>query len=363
LNIVATSEFIEIEGNCLSKNFDEMLKLTEEVLLQPRWDEKEFARIKQSTISKIQQAESNPAAISNNVFNKILFGKDHIFSQNILGTQATIESITLDDLKAYYAKAFSPTVSSFHVVGAVSQMQAMESLKRLEASWAKKEVTIPTYSIVALTSVPALYFIDVQGAKQSNIRIGNFAPTRGDAEYTATNFSNYRLGDGGSGRLFQILREEKGYTYGAYSFINARKSAGAFIATSGVKSDVTLESVQTFKEILTKYASTYTEEDATITKTSLTRQNTGRFETPGDLINILEEISTYDLPLDYIKKEEGEINAMTVDKVKELATKYIDPTKMIYVVVGDAQTQLKKLEQAGIGKPILLDKQGNPVVK
>ncbi|GAB4336004.1 MAG: pitrilysin family protein [Flammeovirgaceae bacterium] len=363
LNITATSEFIEIEGNCLAKNFDEMLKLTEEVLLQPRWDEKEFARIKQSTISKIQQSDSNPAAISNNVFNKILFGKDHIFSQNILGTQASVEGITIDDLKAYYAKAFSPTVSSFHVVGAISQIQVMESLKRLEANWAKKDVIFPTYSLVAPAKVPALYFVDVQGAKQSNIRIGGFAPARGEAEYNAANFANYRLGDGGSGRLFQILREEKGYTYGAYSFINARKNAGAFIATSGVKSDVTLESVQTFKEILTKYASTYTEEDANITKTSLTRQNTSRFETPGDLINILEEISTYDLPLDYIKKEEDEINAMTIDKVKEMITKYIDPSKMIYVVVGDAQTQLKKLEQAGIGKPILLDKQGNPVVK
>ncbi|MCS6834261.1 MAG: insulinase family protein, partial [Flammeovirgaceae bacterium] len=98
-------------------------------------------------------------------------------------------------------------------------------------------------------------------------------------------------------------------------------------------------------------------------KTTLIRQNTSRFETLNDQISILKEISTFGLPLDYIKQEESEINTMTVEKVKDLANKYINPSKMIYVVVGDAQTQLKKLDKAGLGKPILLDKKGNPVVK
>ncbi len=358
IRMSTSNEYITLEANCLARNYDEVLALAEEILLQPRWDAKEFERIKQSTIAQIQQREANPNVIAASVFNKLIYGDDHIFSKPIMGSVESVTSITLEDLKSFYENYFSPSVASFHIVGDIEKEKAMNSIKGFEEKWKGQSFDIPIFAVSSPENTPALYFVDVPGAKQSTIRIGRIAPSRNSKDYFAATVANNRLGEGSSGKLFQVLREEKGYTYGAYSYLVGRRNTGAFVATSGVRSNVTLESVETFKELLENYGKEYTDEDLNITRNSIVKSNTRRFETIGSLIGMLETISTYQLPLDYIKKEENEVMNMNLSQVKSLIDKYIDPNNMIYVVVGDAKTQLEKLEKAGF-KPVLVDKQGN----
>ncbi|MEX2362084.1 MAG: pitrilysin family protein, partial [Balneolaceae bacterium] len=120
INVFSGRESITIRGNTLARNYTATLKLMEEMLLQPRWDEKEFELAKQSTLSQISQQSANPNSIASNTFNKLLYGEGHILSYNTIGTSTTIENITLEDLKAYYDAYFSPTVADFHIVGAIS---------------------------------------------------------------------------------------------------------------------------------------------------------------------------------------------------------------------------------------------------
>jgi len=360
ISMSTSSEYITISGNCLARNYEEVLTLTEEMLLEPRWDEEEFARIKQQTLTQIQQRGAQPSTVASNVFDKIIYGQ-HILANDTYGTPESVESITIDDLKAFYDKYYSPTVTSFHIAGAVSKDEVLSSLESLNENWEAKEVTFPEYEMPPAPEKPMVYFVDIPDAKQSVIQIGKPMMSGDSEDYFAATVVNKRLGDGTSARLFQQLREEKGYTYGAYSGIPRRINESFFKASSSVRSNVTKESVALFKGILEGYQNDYNEEDLEKTKTSELRSNALEFETLYDKMGILLNISTYNLPMDYIKQQEQVVQNMTLDRAKELIGEYIDPNKMVYLVVGDAKTQKDRVAEVGLGEPIMLDKEGVPV--
>ena len=121
-----------------------------------------------------------------------------------------------------------------------------------------------------------------------------------------------------------------------------------------VRTNSTLESVNIFKTEMEKYRESIPQEYIDFTKSALLKSNARNFETLGNLLNMLSNISAYNLPIDYIKQEEAFVKGLTAEKQLELAKKYIDPSRMYYVVAGDAATQLKELEKVGLGKPILI---------
>jgi zinc protease len=164
---------------------------------------------------------------------------------------------------------------------------------------------------------------------------------------------NYKLGGSFNGFLNLILREEKGFTYGARSYFNGYKSHGYFTASSSVRSNATLESVQIFKEEMEKYMEGISDEDLVFTKDALIKGNARRFETLGSLLGMISTISKYDLPADYIKQEEDFIKKYDNSVHIDLASKYLKPGNMYFVVAGDAETQMKELEKVGLGTPVL----------
>lgn len=361
VRIFTSQEYMTISGNSLAKNYDEVLSIVHEVITQPRWDEDEFARIKSSALNSIQQSNANPNAIASKVFNKVLYGEDHIFANPISGTSSSVSKITLDDLKAYYEKNFSPSVASFHFVGAISRESVVESLDIFN-DWEAKDVQFPDYEITPPSLDSRIYFVDYPEAKQSVINIGRVSMEGNNDDYAAATMANYKLGSGSGSILFKKLRLEKGYTYGAYSNYARRQNGTAFTAASSVRSNVTKESVQLFKEILDNYGSDFSAEDMSSTKTSILRSNTQSYETLGSLVGILQNISTYDLPLDYVKQEESTLKSMDVAEAQRLIAEYMNPDQLIYVVVGDGKTQLKRLDNIGLGKPVLVNKDDENLV-
>ncbi|WP_420387226.1 M16 family metallopeptidase [Roseivirga sp.] len=355
VNVFASREYITISGNCLAKNYPKVLSLVKEILLEPRWDEAEFERIKSSALNSIQQSNANPNAIASRVFNEVLYGKDHIFSNPTSGTTASVSSITLDDLKAYYNENFSPSVASFHFVGALDKSEVMESLESLE-SWKAKPVDFPEYEVKTNVDDSRIYFVDYPDAKQSVINIGRIAMDGENDDYAAASVSNYRLGSGSGSILFKELRLEKGYTYGAYSGYSRTMNGSVFNASSSVRSNVTRESVDLFKELLENYSDNFSDEDMDVTKNSILRSNTQSCETYGSLLGILQNISTYDLPLNYIAQDEAKLKAMDKSEVKKLIDEYMNPDDLVYVIVGDGQTQLPRLNNTGLGEPVLVNK-------
>ena len=348
-------ESLSLRVNCLISKFQDAYTLAEEILLEPRWDEKEFDRLKQQTLENINRSKANPSAISNEVFNKLVYGDDHIFSHPTTGNKESVESIEIDDLKNYYAANLSPSLAFITVVGDITQKEAMEVLATLVEKWEPKDVEIPEYPVPEARETAAVYFVDVPEAKQSVIRIGYLGMTALDQDYYPAYVMNYKLGGSFNGFLNLVLREEKGYTYGASSSFRGTHIPGPFSASSSVQSRVTLESVQIFKDLMTTYRDGISEEDLAFTKSALVKSNASRFETLGSLMGMLNTIASYDYPVDYIKKQEEIVKNMTIESHKELAQQYIHPDKMIYLIVGDAKTQLEQLEQLGFGQPILIE--------
>ncbi|MGM5471119.1 M16 family metallopeptidase [Flavobacteriaceae bacterium LMO-SS05] len=361
INMSTSNESITIYGNTLARNLDKTMDLVEEILLQPRWDQDELRRIKLSTINSIKRAEANPNVVARNVGNKLMYGEKHMLAYPISGTEESVESITMNDLKAFYEKNFSPSISKVHIVGNVTQDQALKILEDLESKWIAKDVTIPTYPLPEDRDKSSLYFVDIPNAKQSVINIGYLSMARTDPDYFPATVMNYKLGGSFSGNVNLILREEKGYTYGARTSFDGTKIPGAFSASSSVRTNTTFESVKIFKEEIDKYKDGISKEDLDFTKNALIKSNARRFESQFSLLNMLQNISAYDLPTDYIADEEQIIEAMTLEEHKKLANKYLDASKMGYLVIGDAATQFEKFKNAGFDEVILLDKDAKKV--
>ncbi len=361
INMYTTRESITIQGNTLVRNFEKTIDLVEEILMQPRWDVDEFSRIKTKTINEIKRSDANPNVVARNVYNKVLYGKEHMFAYPTVGTVESVEAITIEDLKKFYESNFSPSISKFQIVGDINKDKTLAALKDFEDKWASKEVTIPEYKIPGNRDKSSLYFVDIPNAKQSVINIGNINLPRTHEDFFPATVMNYKLGGSFSGTLNLILREEKGYTYGARSRFSGSKIPGTFTASSSVRTNTTFESVKIFKDEITKYQNGISEKDLEFTKNALIKSNARKFETQRELLWMLSQINKYDLDPNFIADQENIIRNMTLEQHKNLANKYLDESKMAYLIVGDAATQFKQFRSAGFDEVMLLDKEANEV--
>lgn len=356
ISVGAGNERFVIAGQTLARNFDATMNLVAEILLEPRWDEEEFNLAKARVTNALQSLSANPNAIAGRAYAKIMFSEDHILSTSVRGTQSAVEAMTMDDLKTYYTKNLSPSAANFRIVGAVTQTDAIAALEKIASRWEAREVAYPVFREPITPAQSSVYFHDVPGAKQSVIRFGRPALKINDPDFYPALFINYRLGGGGfASRMTQELRESKGYTYSIRSSFSGSNRYGGFLVSSGVRSNVTFEAAALIKSIMENYADTYTAEDLEVTKSFLLKSKARSFETLGAKLGVLENISDYGLPYDYVSQQDAIVEAMSVDRVRELAAKYIRPDAMNYVIVGDAATQSQRLTGLGFGEPVLLN--------
>ncbi|MEP1143636.1 MAG: pitrilysin family protein [Henriciella sp.] len=358
VSVDVNNESFEISGQTLARNFDETIALVEEALLEPRWDEAEFELAQSRTRDAIQAASARPNAIAARAFNYVTYGEDSMRALSVLGRESTLDAIGLDDLKAWKSENLSPHLTSLRVVGDISSEQVTQSLSGLTANWPRTEVELKVSEQPISPTESTIYFYDMPGSSQSVFQFGYPALKRTDADYNLAGVMNYRLGGGGfASRLTQELREGKGYTYGIRSSFGGTEQVGTFSIGSGVRSNVTLEATALTRDIMTAYGATFTEEDLNVTKSFVTKSQARRSESLGAKLNIISDIADYDLPNDYVVQQMVEVEALTVAQVQALASAYIRPGAMNYVIVGDAATQLERLSELGYGEPVLINDQ------
>ncbi len=348
------AENITVRVSTLARNFEKTLDLVSEMLFEPRWDTVQFGLAKSRVINNLKRNKANPGYLASNTLNSLIFGKDNILAVEISGSEESVNSLTINDLKGFYTNNFSPALSKFIVAGDIDQERVTKALKKLDAGWQPKAVVIPAVKVPDPPERSQIFFVDVPGAKQSVIYIGCPSISRKDPDYYPAFVTNYKLGGSFNGIFNLILREEKGFTYGARSNFNGAAGYGTFVATSMVRTNATLESVNIFKTEMDKYRKNIPQDYVDFTKSALLKGNARNFETLGSLHNMLSNIAVYDLPVDYIKQEEAFVKELTAEKILVLANKYINPDKMYYVVAGDAETQAKELEKVGFGKPVIV---------
>jgi zinc protease len=356
IGIGCTSSIIMLNASCLARNYEATLALAQEMLLEPRWDAEEFDLAKTRVINNLKRQLSSPNALASEVFNQMVYGQGHVLAYNASGTLESVPNITLDDLKAFYEKNLTPSLTNFHVAGQLTKDRVLESLEGLSAKWPAREVPLPEYPLPAPLEKSKVILVDVPGAKQSVIRIGYLALAQSDPDFFPATVMNDHLGGNFLSLVNQVLREQKGFTYGASTGFNGNYVPGPFTASSMVRSSATLESLQIFKSLMENYRNGISDEDLAMTKNYLIKGYALNFETLNALTGMLQDISLYNLPVDYVKGEQAIIKNMTADQHKALAQKYIDPNRMYYVIAGDAQTQAAQLRQLGFGDPVIIKK-------
>lgn len=356
INITGGASSISVSANCLVRNFEATLKLVEEMLLEPRWDAEEFALAQNRVINNLKRQKSNPNALASELFNEKVYGSGHVFAASSSGTLESVPAITLENLKEFYTANLTPSVASFHIAGQIGKEKVVKSLNGLVSKWPAKEVEFPVYPVPEPLLKSEIIVVDVPGAKQSVIRIGSLALAQSDPDYFAATVMNDHLGGNFLSLVNQVLREQKGFTYGAGTSFSGSYIPGPFTASSMVRSSATLESLQIFKSLMESYRNGIPEEELAKTQSYLIKSYAQNFETLGALTGMLADISMYNLPVDYVKGEQETIRNMTVDQHKALAQKYIDPNRMYYVIAGDATTQAAQLKALGFGEPVIIGK-------
>ena len=361
INISANMEDIYISGNTLSRNFTSTMELITEMITEPRWDKESFELVKSRRLTNIKQSNTRAQSIAFRAARKHLYGSGHPNANPVGGTEETVKNISMQDLKDYFSNYVSPSVSHLHIVGDIDQQSLAPAIKTLNEKWSSKEVILPDYNQKVNGKPSKLYFIDMPDAKQSAIVIAAKSVKASDPLHYKLEVANNRLGAGSSARLFQTLRIEKGYTYGAYSGITGNRFPSMFYAYGQVRSNVTLESLEIFKDLIQSYGSTFTDSDLEKTKNLLIKNNTRRFETLGNLISMLDDISRFNLTDNYIESQQAVLLDMKMNEVRSLVDQYMNEDNMTYIIVGDAKSQLDRVSKFGYGKPVVLDKLGNPI--
>jgi len=363
INIRASKTSINISGSSLKRNYNKTIEIVSDMILNPRFDESDFNRLKNKRLTSIKAALANPNSVARNVLMKKLYGESHILGQTSGGIQESVSQIKFDDVIQFYNNNFTINNATIQIVGDYDSQNVIDSLTDLNNNWqANHNLEFPSMSSTENVASPKIYFVDFPDAKQSALYIGKTTISPNNKDFNRLNIVNNRMGSGSSARLTQILRINKGYTYGAYSGITPSNYEGTFIAASQVRSNVTLESLEIIKDQLANYHKTFSEEELSVTKNLIIKGNSRRFETLRQLMGILTTIDQFNYVDNYIETNQEELKSLTINQARDIIKSNLNEQNMIYVVVGDAKTQLDRIKDLGYGDPIVLDMLGNEIL-
>ncbi len=335
LSAGANSDYTTIAASALATYGDEVLKLLAEVALTPSFPEDEIELTKQNAQQNLIAQRAQPSFLATETLARVIFG-EHPYAV-VSPTPASIEALTREHLADFHRAMFVPNNATLFVVGDVRREQLLERIAQLFGDWRPGEVPAESFPAPPARSERVAYLVDRPGSAQSNIVIANTAITRTHPDYFPMLVMNTVLGANASSRLFMNLREEKGYTYGAYSSVDARRYAGTFRATSEVRTPVTGASLKEFFYELERIREEeVSEEELNHAQTFLTGIFTIRLETQEGLIDQLMQIKMHGLPDDYLHTYCERVQQVTRQEMRRVAREYVTPDRAAVVIVGDA---------------------------
>ena len=272
VSFYANDNEIVMTVSSLKQNIDSTLKIAEEMLFMPKFDQEDFDLVKKEQMDGIANQATQATAIAGNVFSKLLYGSELTVSMPSSGTAETVASITLDDVKNYY-KNFSGFNAVLAVSGDIDQASALKKLNFLTKLQSVGTMPLAKYKLPEIDKT-RIYFVDKKGAPQSEIRVGNLSLAYdATSEYFKSTIMNYAFAGAFNSRVNYILREIKGYTYGARGGFYGNKFVGPYMINAGVRANATDSSVVIIMDELKKYATSgVTAEELEFTKMQWRKQ-------------------------------------------------------------------------------------------
>jgi zinc protease len=336
----ANSDYVTVAASSLAIFSENIVELMADVALRPVFPQNEVELAKQNTKESLKQQRAQPSFLANEMVARVIFGK-HPYSITATTPEA-IDATTRERLVEFHRSTFVANNAVLLVTGDVQKDSVLQGVESLFGSWQPGKVSIDEFPAPPKRTSRSAYIVDRPGSAQANIVIANEGITRISPDYFPMLVMHTVLGANASSRLFMNLREEKGYTYGAYSSLDARRTAGTFRATAEVRTPVTGDSLKEFFYELNRIRNEpVSEKEISDAKSYLTGVFPIRLETQEGLIDQLVQTKMFGLPDNYLEIYRSRIQAVTIAQVQEVARKYVRSDEAAIVIVGDG-TQLNE---------------------
>ncbi|MGI8836007.1 MAG: M16 family metallopeptidase [Pyrinomonadaceae bacterium] len=330
----ASSDYTTVAASSLTTFSDEILELMADVALRPVFPENEVELTRQNTKESLKQQRAQPSFLASEMVAKVMYGA-HPYSVTA-PTPEAIDATTREKLIEFHRAKFVPNNAVLVIAGDVEQDSLLPRIEELFGNWQPGKVAGNDFPAPPVRTARAAYVVDRPGSAQANIVIANSGITRTSPDYFPMLVMHTVLGANASSRLFMNLREEKGYTYGAYSSLDARRTAGTFRATAEVRTSVTGDSLKEFFYELDRIRrEPVSEKELADAKSYLTGVFPIRLETQEGLIDQLVQIKMFGLPDNYLETYRSQIQSVTREQIQAVAQKYVKPDEAALVIVGD----------------------------
>jgi zinc protease len=335
LTVGSGSDFTTVAASSLSLYAEGILELLAEVTLSPSFPQNEIDLARENTKQLLIQQRAQPNFLASERLAQVMFG-EHPYAR-VSPTPESLDALSREDFVKFRESTFIPNNAVMIIVGDVESDSIVARVEQLLGGWQPGELPDLNFPAPPKRAARAAYLVDRRGSAQSNIVIANHGITRTSRDYFPILLMHTVLGANASSRLFMNLREEKGYTYGAYSNLDARRLAGTFRATAEVRTPVTGASLHEFFFELNRVRDEpVSDEEIKNAKSYLTGVFPIRIETQDGLTDQLVSIRMYDLPDDYLQTYRDRINEVTAEDIQRVAQKYVRPEEAAIVIVGDA---------------------------
>lgn len=347
VNIYASDEDLSISIQTLKKNVNATLKIVEESLFEPKFDQTEFDLEKKKQLDGITQSQTNASALAEMAYKKIIYGPNDIMGYPSNGNAETVAAITLEDVKNYYNNLNSGMVA-VAVSGDATQDEVLTNLSFL-SKFKAGVAPMPEVSALPKIDKTKIYFLDKKNAAQSEIRIGYIAlPFEALGDFYKGTIMNFSFAGAFNSRTNYLLREIKGWTYGTRGGFSGTKYPGPYTISGGFKANTTDSTlVEMFKE-LKKYADGgITDEELSFTKNAMAQSDALKYESPMQKLFFIKRVLDYNLSKDYVAKQTEILNNISKEEINQLATKYLPYNNMVVIVVGDKATNFEKVKKLG----------------
>ncbi len=337
LSVSGGDDYASAGLRVLKKDIKTGFDLLSDVLMHPVFDQKEIDRKVKETLAAIQQQKEEPSVIAGEAFTKAVFGS-HPYGTTSDDVAAFLPKLTRQDLVDFYSRRYGPNDVIIAVVGDVTEKEIVSLLNERFKGWKPVAEGTP-----ARQAPPAIGAVTVKkldkNITQANIAMGHVGISRENPDYYAVMIMNYILGGGGfSSRLMDNIRDNRGLAYDVHSSVSAQKEPGPFRVWMQTKSESANESIdEILKELKRIRTEPVSEKELADAKAYLTGSFPLRMDTYAKIAGILTAIEIYNLGLDYPRKYPGLINAVTREDILRVARKYIDPDRMVIVVLGNQE--------------------------
>jgi zinc protease len=338
----------------LSRFAEGVLGLLSDVVVRPALREDDFARVRQLRLHRLTQLRDMPGALADRAFLKLLYGS-HPYGHSPIGSEASLATMTVDDVRAFHGRAIRPSAATLIAVGDCEHDEIVRLAGEAFADWTGAGDAEVAAGDLA-PQAPAITVVPRPRAPQSELRIGHVATARDTPDYHALVVANTILGGQFVSRINLNLREHKGLTYGARTAFEFRRLPGPFALQASVQTSGTAVAIQeSIGEIAgIRGLRPATDDELALGIAALTRGYARSFETAEQIARAAMQLALYDLPDDYFAEFVPRIEAVTTDDVSRVMTRHLDPARLVTVVVGDLDIVRSDLGALSYSEPAVL---------